>query len=208
MKKTMTSVIFLMTGVVAVSLGAACSNQTSQPTGGNVANTNSAATVKVEPAMPPSDKGDHVATGGDLAFMTDAAAGNMAEVELGKLAETHGLSKEVKAFGARMVADHSKAGEELKGLAAQKKVTAPPEMTPKQKETMTKLSKLNGAEFDRAYVMDMVEDHEKDVTAFEATAKTATDQDVKNFAAKTLPVLKEHLQMIREMSGKMGAKPK
>ena len=207
MKKTTRVVTLIATSAAAVLLCAACSSQPS-PSGGNVPNTNSAATVKVEPAMPPSDKGDHVATGGDLSFMNEAAAGNMAEVELGKLAETHGLSKEVKAFGARMVADHSKAGEALKGLAAQKKVTAPPEMTPKQKETMTKLSKLNGAEFDRAYVMDMVEDHEKDVTAFEATAQGATDQDVKNFAAKTLPVLKEHLKMIREINGKMGAKPK
>ncbi len=207
MKKTTCVVTFLTAGVAAVLLCAACGDQSSQP-GGNTSNGNNTATVKTEPATPPSDKGDHVVTGGDLSFMSEAAAGNMAEVELGKLAGGHGMSKEVKEFGARMVADHSKAGEELKQLAAQKKVTAPPEMTPKQKETMTKLSKLSGADFDRAYVMDMVEDHEKDVTAFEAMAKEATDQDVKAFAAKTLPTLKEHLQMIREINGKMSAKSK
>lgn len=79
---------------------------------------------------------------------------------------------------------------------------------PKHKEVMEKLSKLKGAEFDREYVKAMVEDHEKDVAAFEATSKGAVDADVKAFATKTLPTLKEHLQMIREIDGKMGGKAK
>jgi putative membrane protein len=49
----------------------------------------------------------------------------------------------------------------------------------------------------------MVEDHEKDVAAFDATAKNGVDADVKAFAAKTLPTLRMHLEMIREIQGKM-----
>jgi len=188
---------------VAVSLGAACGTQ---PAGGGGGTANSEPLVKAEPAKAPSDKGDTVVTGGDLAFLNDTAPGGMVEVELGRLAVKQASSKEVKQFAERMIADHSKAGEELKQLAQQKKVMLSPELLPAHKETMAKLSKLNGAEFDREYVKAMVADHEKDVTAFESVAKGAVDADVKAYAMKTLPTLKEHLQMIRGIESKMDKK--
>ena len=193
--------LFLSIGVLT-ALAAACANEPGKGM------ANSEPLVKTEPAKPSSDKGDAVVTGGDLAFMNDAAPGGMAEVELGKLAASKAQNAEVKAFAQKMVEDHSKAGEELKQLAAQKKVTLPPDVMPKHKEIMDKLSKLSGADFDKEYVMAMVEAHEKDVAAFENVSKTAADADVKAFATKTLPTLKMHLEMIKGMADKMGVKMK
>lgn len=167
---------------------------------------NSEPIVKTEPAKPPSDKGDQVVTGGDLDFINQAAPGNMVEVELGRLATKQATSSEVKKFAEQMIIDHTKAGEELKQVAQGKKVMLPPNLMPKHKETMEKLTKLKGAEFDREYVKAMVEDHEKDVAAFDNIAKTGVDADVKAFAAKTLPTLQMHLQMIREIESKMAKK--
>ncbi len=191
--------VLLLSGGILTALGAACTNPPS-----NKGTANREPIVKTEP---PSDKGDMVVTGGDLAFMNDAAPGNMAEVELGHLAEKQAASNDVKQFAQKMIEDHSKTGEELKQLAMQKKVTLPPDVLPKHKEIMDKLSKLSGADFDREYVKAMVEAHEKDVAAFENAAKTAADADVKAFAAKTLPTLKMHLEMIKGIADKMGIKP-
>ncbi len=199
-EKIKTNILLLSVGIL-LALGAACSNES-----GNKRTANSEPIVKTEPAKPASDKGDMVVTGGDLAFMNDAAPGGLAEVELGKLATNKAQNAEVKAFAQKMIEDHSKAGEELKTLAAQKKVTLPTDVLPKHKEVMDKLSKLSGADFDREYVKAMVEAHEKDVTAFNSVANGATDADVKAFAAKTLPTLKMHLEMIKGMAGKMNGK--
>ncbi len=195
-----TTALLATLGLCALSLSA-CGDQSG---GGNTAN--SAPIVKTEPAKPPSDKGDAVVTGGDLAFMNNAAPGGMAEVELGRMAASQAMSKDVKAFGQKMVEDHSKANQELMQVAQQKKVMLPPDVMPKHKETMAKLSKLKGADFDREYVKAMVEDHEKDVAAFDNEAKTGADADVKAFATKTLPTLQMHLQMIREIGSKMTKK--
>jgi len=194
----------MASGVFSVLL-TACATQPTSSNNSNSTPTNSPP-AKVETAKPPSDKGDSVVTGGDLAFMNDAAMGGMAEVELGRLAINQAASKEVKAFAQHMIDDHSKAGEELKQLAQGKKVMLPPDVSPTHKEVMGKLSPLKGAEFDRAYVKAMVEDHVKDVTAFEAVSKNATDADVKAYAAKTLPTLQQHLQMIRGIAAKMDVK--
>ncbi len=189
----------MMVGMFSV-LWSGCANQPGETANNSTAKVDNANATSMKP---PSDKGDTVVTGGDLSFMNEAAPGGMAEVELGRMAASQGMSKEVKAFGQKMVEDHSKANQELMQLAQQKKVTLPPEVMPKHKETMAKLSRLKGAEFDREYVKAMVEDHEADVTAFDATAKNGVDADVKAFAAKTLPTLRMHLEMIRGIQGKM-----
>ncbi len=193
-------IILLSVGILT-ALGAAC---TAPPS--NKGTANSEPLVKTEPAKPMSDKGDAVVTGGDLAFMNDAAPGGLAEVELGKLAVSKSQNAEVKAFAQKMIDDDSKAGDDLKQLAAQKKVMLPPDVLPAHKQLMEKLSKLSGADFDKEYVKAMVEAHKKDVTAFENASKTAGDADVKAFATKTLPVLKMHLEMINGIAAKMGVK--
>jgi len=58
---------------------------------------------------------------------------------------------------------------------------------------------MSGAEFDRAYVKMMVNDHNKDVKAFEKQSTRGADPDVKAFAGKTLATLQEPLTMIKTL---------
>jgi putative membrane protein len=135
--------------------------------------------------------------------MKEAANGGMAEVELGKVASTKAANAEVKKFGQMMVTDHSKANEELKALAAKKGVDLPKEVDSSHKSIMDSLKNKTGADFDKEYVEEMVDDHEKDVAAFEDKAKNAKDADVKAFAEKTLPTLRKHLDAIKAIQAKM-----
>jgi len=132
---------------------------------------------------------------GDKAFVEKAAIGGMAEVQMGQLAKQKGASDQVKQFGSRMVDDHSKANDELKQVASSKGITLPSDLDAKHKNKMAKLEKLSGAQFDRAYMDDMVADHKEDVAEFQKQAKSGQDPDVKGFASKTLPTLQEHLNM-------------
>jgi putative membrane protein len=133
----------------------------------------------------------------DKNFLTHAAQGGEAEVELGRLAQQKAADAQVKAFGQRMETDHSKAGSELRALNAQKGVTIPGGLPPQALALKNRLDKLQGATFDQAYMRAMVDDHMKDVREFETAAKS-TDSDVKAFAEKTLPTLREHLKMAQD----------
>jgi putative membrane protein len=137
------------------------------------------------------------------AFMTEAAKGGMAEVELSRLATTKSKNAEVKKFAQQMIQDHTNANTELKQLAGKKNVTLPTELDAEHKAEKDKLSGLSGAEFDKEYVNAMVADHEKSVSLFKTQANNGTDADAKAFAAKTLPKLQGHLDMIKAMQGKM-----
>ncbi|HEV7395304.1 MAG TPA: DUF4142 domain-containing protein [Pyrinomonadaceae bacterium] len=91
----------------------------------------------------------------DRSFMMEAGGGGMAEVEMGRLAATKGQNAEVKAFGRRMVRDHSKANSKLMALAKRKGVSLPSDLNDEQKAGKAKLENLSGAEFDREYVSMM-----------------------------------------------------
>ena len=131
----------------------------------------------------------------DKSFVEKAAIGSMAEVQMGKLAQQKAGSDQVKQFGTRMVDDHSKANDDLKQVASHKGITLPSDLDAKHKNKMAKLEKLSGAQFDRAYMDDMVSDHKKDVAEFEKQAKSGNDADIKGFASKTLPTLQQHLSL-------------
>ncbi len=134
----------------------------------------------------------------DNTWITKAAQGGMAEVELGKLAQSNASSDAVKQFGQRMVDDHTKAGEELARIAADKGITLPTGLDAKNQATKDRLSKLTGKEFDRAYMQDMVKDHRGDVAEFKKEAASGKDPEVKAFASKTLPTLEEHLKLAEQ----------
>lgn len=132
-------------------------------------------------------------------FINDAAMGGMAEVELGKLAQEKAMSQRVKNFGEMMVRDHSAANDDLKAICRQKNVMAPSDMG-KHKDHYNDLSKKNGAEFDKAYMKMMVDDHQDDIKAFEKTAENGTDPDVKTFASQKLPILRKHLDSAKAIN--------
>jgi putative membrane protein len=139
----------------------------------------------------------------DQRFMKEAAAGGMAEVELGQLAADKASSPDVKEFAQRMVKDHSQANDQLKQIAMQKNVTLPTSPSAKDRMTKKKLSNMSGDAFDKAYMADMVKDHKKDIAAFQKESSSGQDPDVKQFASQTLPTLKDHLKQAESVSPKL-----
>jgi len=136
----------------------------------------------------------------DADFAAKAADGGMAEVMTGQLAAQKASDPQVRMFGQRMVTDHSKANDELKQIAAKDNITLPDQPGMKHKEMTSKLGKMDGKDFDKAYTQEMIKDHEEDVALFKKEAKDGKNPDLKMFAQQTLPTLQEHLEMIRKIS--------
>lgn len=179
----------LVSTLCAFSLGAAMTLSGAAQSGGYAAN--------LPEAKQSAGSGDT-----DSTFVKKAARGGLAEVELGQLATQKASSDEVKKFGQRMVDDHSKANDQLKQVAAAKNIELPQNLNAKDKATKARLEKLSGEKFDKAYMKDMVKDHQKDVAEFEQEAKVAKDPQIKGFAEQSLPTLKEHLQEAEKIAPK------
>jgi putative membrane protein len=136
----------------------------------------------------------------DQEFVKKAAIGGMAEVELGRVAMQRAARPAVRSFGERMVADHGRGNTELAALARSKGMDVSTTLDTTHQAMRDRLSGLSGADFDRAYMSEMVRDHTEDVALFESAAQTASDADVKAFAARSLPMLRDHLALARQIN--------
>src|SRR6185437_7571900 len=140
----------------------------------------------------------------DHMFLQKAAQANMAEIQMGQLAQQNGSNASVKQYGERMVTDHSKLNDEAKELAEKKGITLPTTVTQKDQATYQDLSSKTGNDFDKAYITEMIKDHQTDIAEFQKEARSAMDPDIKSLASKALPTLREHLQLARNAAKQLG----
>jgi putative membrane protein len=132
-------------------------------------------------------------------FIKEAIQGNLAEIEMGKLAQKNGASESVRAFGKMLEQDHSVAKQKAQGVAQTLKVTPPTSPSEEQQADHDKLAKLKGAEFDSAFIKAMVADHEQDIRNYQAEAQRK--DAAANYARETLPTLKKHLARAQSLNG-------
>jgi putative membrane protein len=141
----------------------------------------------------------------DRVFLKDALEGGMAEVQLGHLALQKSSNADVKQFAQRMVDDHTKMGDQLKPIAQQVGVKIPDGPSKKDKTTIAKLQGLNGGDFDKAYMKDMVKDHKTDLSDFRSEADQGSNLAVKNAASQGAGIINQHLQMAEQIDQKTNA---
>jgi putative membrane protein len=136
-----------------------------------------------------------LAASADSSFVTKAAEGGQAEVQMGQLAQTKATNQAVKDLANKLVEDHTKANEKLKPIASKDNVSLPSGMNTKQQAEYNKLQSLSGADFDRAYVNYEIKDHKQDINLFQHEVSHGNDAQVKAWASENLPALQEHLRM-------------
>jgi predicted outer membrane protein len=136
----------------------------------------------------------------DSKGIMDMAMVNMAEIEMGKLAQSKSQNAEVKTFAQQMIDDHTKGLQEVQTVAAAKGVTLPTELDAKHKAMSMRLSKLSGEKFDREYMkVGGVASHKEAHTMLMKNEKSAKDADVKALATKMMPTVEQHLKAAQQM---------
>jgi putative membrane protein len=136
----------------------------------------------------------------DRSFISQAAYGSLAEVELGQLAQTQASRQQVKEFGGMMVTEHTQMNKDLVALASNKGVTPPSSPDPGRQEIGDMLEQLSGAEFDRQYIPQQLADHEATLGLFQIQSNRGQDMELRQFAQRYTPVIQRHVEMLRRMS--------
>jgi putative membrane protein len=145
----------------------------------------------------------------DRDFVEERLEAANAEIELGRLAQQKATHPEVKEFGALMVKDHQKAAEELRSIvstaggsqaqSADRPAGAVATLQDEARELRQELNDLSGRDFDRRYIDEMIDDHEDAIEDLENKADNASHPEVKAWAAKTLPKVRQHLEQARAL---------
>jgi putative membrane protein len=138
------------------------------------------------------------------AFITKAIEGNLAEVQMGQLAQEKSQNADVKSFGQMLVKDHGDANAKAADVANQLGVAPPEEPSKKQKADYAKMSKLSGDAFDKQFARHMVMDHKKDIKQYQADTKKK--DATADYASQTLPTLQKHLETAENLTKALGGK--
>ena len=158
------------------------------------------------PAMQDSgnDANDTSQTMKDKIFLRHAAEGGMAEVKLGQLATQKASSDDVKAFGQKMVDDHTMLNNEMAPIADSMGVRTPKGLNKEAQAEYDKLNGLSGTDFDTEYLTAMVKDHHKDLHEFREEVASTTDATLKAAVEKGQSVIREHTMMVDKLAKSKG----
>ena len=147
-----------------------------------------------------TDRGKTMQAVTPQSFASQAAVIGKAEIELGQIALKNTQDANVRTYAERMVKDHSAADKKLKAIAAKQNLQLPQSLDPEHESLKTKLQGLKGEDFDRAYAQAMAKGHDKAVALFEsASQQPQMPDDLKQFAASTLPTLEQHKEMAHSL---------
>lgn len=173
---------------------------TPPPTGGSRTTPGVTPPPAGEPRPAPAQQRGTRLSAIDRQFIIDAAHGGVAEVTLGQLALQRANSPEIKQFAQRMIQEHTQANRELIQIAASKGFTPPTSPGPRYEAVRQQMLQLSGADFDRAYMTEAgLNGHLESAAIYQRQIALGQDADLKAFAAKTLPIVQQHLRMANTM---------
>lgn len=139
----------------------------------------------------------------DAGFVTRAAEDGLYEVRLSADAQTKTTNAGIKKLAAHMQQAHEKANKQLAELAAKKSITVPSVIAQGKTDDINRLLEKTGNDFDKAFVSELLDKHEKAIRLFEDASKDAKDEELKAWFSKTLPELRNHLEMVKKEQTKL-----
>lgn len=144
----------------------------------------------------------------DQRFMDEAVRGELAQLQLAKLATKRAKSEDLKDLARVEMQDHQRAVDALKEIAKIKEAKIPTQPGPGAKQEYDRLAKLSGAEFDREYLRFVLNDHKKDLKDFQTEANSGKDIDLKKFASDHVPITEQHRKRLQDMQAMIDSKSK
>lgn len=138
--------------------------------------------------------GQQPTSGPDAKFITRTAQANLAEVQMSAWAKDHALSDEVRQFAGKVMDDHTKLADELRGLAVNQNATLTADLDPKDSAEIERMKTLEPNVMERAYMHEVMKWHQREADAFKREVETGKDPDLKNWASRMLPKIQAHIK--------------
>ena len=142
--------------------------------------------------------------GTDQQFVTQVAGANLLEVRMGQAAQQKGENLAVKQFAQQMIIDHTNMQKQWMAVAKKLNIPFKADLLPQQVQQAEQLKNLSKADFDKAYMSLMVQNHSDNVSTFTRERSASHSADVRQLIESSLPGLQQHLTQAQQVSGQLG----
>ena len=154
---------------------------------------------------PPTQPAQAQTVRADSLFIGEVNTSNDVELRLARLAQNKASADVVKGFAQKMVTDHSWMQREWANVSAQSGARVSTATNTQTQAQISRLERLSGSEFDRAYMTAMVQSHQQTVNAFDTRGRMTQSAQVRELVARSLPYVQEHLTLARQVAGQVGS---
>lgn len=139
----------------------------------------------------------------DALFVAEAASANMLQLQLSKEAIARGVSPEVKTLSQEMEEAHEQMLTELQDLGAEANFVLPQTIGNAHQEVLEEVTTKEGIAFDLAYIREIRYLHDQLLDRYEDMAEHGVSMQVKQYASKQLPLIKQHLEHAEALEEKV-----
>ncbi|GDY31796.1 DUF4142 domain-containing protein [Gandjariella thermophila] len=140
----------------------------------------------------------------DQQFLRTVHQGNLAEIAVGRLAQSRGASEQVRSIGALFVADHTRLDGAVQQLASMNRVTLPEAPDAEQRAMQARLENASGSEFDRLFITGQLAAHSAVLRLGMTEEETGSSAEVKRAAADAAPVVRAHIDRLTAAARQLG----
>jgi len=179
----------------------ASSQQANRNDEGVASGSDSRTTVATNPNRPGHITAKSMQAWSDDEFVRNAIQGGVFEVESSRVALEKASSGAVRAFATTMIDDHGKANTDLNAIARRNRGDVPETLDEEHQKKLEDLKKLEGPAFDREYLRCQIAAHDAAIALFERASRESQDRELKDFATRTLPVLRNHRTRLDDIQG-------
>lgn len=131
----------------------------------------------------------------DKRFVDRASMTNIAEIELGRVAQGQAADSMVRDFAEMTIEEHQDAQAELKSKVQNTSYQFNEDLDSASVNFRTQLQSLSGRSFDSTYLANQVSMHAEAISAFENYQSTGNNAALKDYVNKYLPRIREHREM-------------
>jgi putative membrane protein len=137
---------------------------------------------------------------GDRNFLLRAAADELFELEMSRLAVQQASAPDLKAYAGTLVEHHMAVQQELTTLAQAKGLNLPTTLSASRQREINRMQRLAGDDFDRQYFQAVgLRAHRQNIKLFGDAGRMARDPDVRAWANKIMPTQEQHLAEARAL---------
>ena len=160
--------------------------------------------ARTQVQQPPTPGQTIQASAHDRMFLARASECNLSEIAAAKIAVDKDISAGARSFAQMLIENHTRAQEEVQKLAGAASIVVPAEPDTKHMTKASKLNSLTGAAFESRFLDEQKRDHAEAILMFKKEMREGSDLSIRAFAEKTLPTLKRHAEMVKQLSMNAG----
>lgn len=135
----------------------------------------------------------------DQNFVKSVALSGMLEIAAGKMAGEKSKDTAIQNFGRILVKHHQQLAKDLKDVVSQRDIQFPEKLDDSHQQKMDSLAAIPTAEFDRAFLQLMIQDHKTAVSLFDQIGAHGKDVQLQAFANKNIPIIRKHLKLANDL---------